>query len=250
MEGGLGRGQGEKLRDVDAHVACGQEGAAALSHLFHPPYIYIVYLTEVVHSGRHVVHGSWIDGFQLRHDVEPYLVSGILVLEVGVVSHVVLLSGSEEVHYLVAAQAEEGTDDVAIDGLHAAGALDASASDHVEHECLYVVVLVVAYGDGFGMKLCFESSEEVISEFASCHLYAQLMVFGILGSVEVGLVEGYVQFLAEVVDEELVSHALFSAQVEVAVHACQIISHLVEHEREANGVGTAAEADDDSGSWA
>ena len=49
---------------------------------------------------------------------------------------------------------------------------------------------------------------------------------------------------------KLVSHALFSAQVEVAVHACQIISHLVEHEREAHGVGTAAEADDDFGSWA
>ena len=218
-------------------------------HLLHPPYIYIVYLTEVVHRGGYVVHGSWIDGFHLGHDVEPYIVSGILVLEVGVVGHVVLLSGSEEIQNLVAAQAEKGTDDVAIDGLHAAGSLDASASDHVEHECLHVVVLVVAYGDGFGMKLCFESSEEVISEFARSHLYAQLMVFSILGCVEVGLVEGHVEFMAEVADEALVSHALFSAQVEVAVHACQIIPHLVEHEREAHGVGAAAEADDDFGSW-
>ena len=58
--------------------------------------------------------------------------------------------------YLLACQAQQGTHHIVVAWLHAAEPSDASDSHGIEQQGLYVVVLMMPYGDGTGLRVVQE----------------------------------------------------------------------------------------------
>ena len=198
---------------------------------------------EVLLGGGEVLHGSGVDALEEGEDVEPHLVAGIVVLQVGVVGHVVLPDVLQIGEDVPTGQAEEGTHHVAVPGLHSAESADAGASHGVEEEGLDVVVLMMPHGDGFGTDLVAEGAEPLIAELARRHLDADFLLTGIGLGVEVRPMECPAHLPAEGLDELLVALALVAPEVEVAVHRHHLVSQAVQHTGKAHGVGTAAQTD-------
>ena len=106
--------------------------------------------------GGKVFHGSGIDVFQERQHIEPHFVACIGVFQIGVVGHKVLLNVCQMGKNLLACQAQQGTHHIVVAWLHAAEPSDACSSHGIEQQSFYVVVLMMPYGNGTGLRVVQE----------------------------------------------------------------------------------------------
>ena len=167
-----------------------------------------------------------VDFLHQGQEVQAYLVARVFVLQVGAVGDVRLALAVEVVQEVIAREAEQGADDVAVAWADTSQAVDARAPHQVEEEGLHAVVGMVGHGYGVGAQLLTEGFEPLVAQLACGHFDGDVSVGGVLRGVEVDDMQGDVPFLAQVTDELLVAVGLLAAQVKVAMRRFACIAQL------------------------
>ena len=67
------------------------------------------------------------------------------------------------------------------------------------------------------------------------------MLLCIFRSVEMNGMQSNAKFLAKCNNKPLIAVALFTAQVEIAVHGLAIIAQVMQYKEQSNGIGTATQ---------
>ena len=154
--------------------------------------------------------------------------------------------GAQEIFNVAARHAQHGAHHMAVAPRHAMQAAQPRAAHQVEQQRFDVVVAVVGHGYGDGPRLAAHAFEKGIALIAGLHLYAHTGKAGRTGCLEVGAVQGHAVTCAEVGHESRVAVGLSAAEMKIAVGRLDVISQTEQHEKQGDGIGSAAEPHDNT----
>ena len=148
--------------------------------------------------------------------VADFVAQGI-IFQIRGIGDVVLISFCQIVEHILATDAEQRSQDVAVFRCDGSESIHARASEQIEQEGLHIVVTMVSHADAIGFDVFGELGEIAISQVACRHLDAYLVLFGIGKCVEMDAVQGNAFTLAQVYAELFIAVAFFATQMEVTM---------------------------------
>ena len=146
-----------------------------------------------------------IKSFKERKDVESYLVSLNIIMQIGAVRDIILSATVKEAFDIVTAYAQQRTDNVAVLRLDATKSAKSGSTYQIEENRLDAVVTMMSHTNGFGSHIATQSFEIGVTQITCSHLYAHMMESSIFARVEMNKMKFYVIFTAKVLAELLVT---------------------------------------------
>ncbi len=193
-------------------------------------------------------HGLRIERFEERQQAVTQEVAAVTGVGIGGVGDVVLTVLFKESQYFAFAPRKERAHNAhlavhAVDGIgcHAAKAAKSRAAHKVEQKGFGIVLHMVRHGYGGVAFFITKPGEPFVAQTACGHFYAFARCGSFTGGVEVRHMELHAAGFAELSHETFVAHALFAAQMEVAVGGGGLLSVFQKVKQQRHGVGTAAE---------
>ena len=133
------------------------------------------------------------------------------------------------------------TDDEIATRRHSRESAKTTSANQIQQQSFGIVVGVMCDANSLKTNRFQNFTKVLVAQFSCRHFDADFVLSGIVGSVEIDAMEGHVQPLAKRLAKLFVAVGFVATKMEIAVRRLDRKSQFLQHQQQANAVGTTRE---------